>query len=232
MPNAVKPADASRSTDRIRIAVVDDHPMLREGVIHTLSQEPDFEIVGQGGNAADAIAIARDELPDLMLLDVSMPGGGVEAVRAIASACPVVKLAMLTVAQDEDTVSAALQAGARGYILKGISGPDLVRTVRNLNRGEDYVSPGLAARLLADTKAKKAKSSTEDDLLSLLTPREERILALVAAGMSNREVGEEMNLSEKTIKHYMTNILQKLRVRNRVEAAIMARTRSGERAGD
>ncbi len=232
MPNAVKPADASRSTDRIRIAVVDDHPMLREGVIYTLSQEPDFEIVGQGGNASDAIAIARDVLPDLMLLDVSMPGGGVEAVRVIASACPVVKLAMLTVSQDEDTVSAALQAGARGYILKGISGSDLVRTVRNLNRGEDYVSPGLAARLLADTMANKSKSSTEDDLLSLLTPREERILSLVAAGKSNREVGEEISLSEKTIKHYMTNILQKLRVRNRVEAAIMARTRSGERAGD
>lgn len=232
MPNAAKSTDASRSTDRIRIAVVDDHPMLREGVIYTLSQEPDFEIVGQGGNASDAIAIARDVLPDLMLLDVSMPGGGVEAVRVIASACPVVKLAMLTVSQDEDTVSAALQAGARGYILKGISGSDLVRTVRNLNRGEDYVSPGLAARLLADTMANKSKSSTEDDLLSLLTPREERILSLVAAGKSNREVGEEISLSEKTIKHYMTNILQKLRVRNRVEAAIMARTRSGERAGD
>lgn len=218
--------------EKIRIALIDDHPMLREGVAYTLEQEPDFEVVAQGSSAAEALKIAREELPDVMLLDVSMPGDGVEAVRMIASACPAVKLAMLTVAQDEETVSAALAAGARGYILKGVSGPELVRTLRNLNRGEDYVNPGLAARLLAETRKRKARASHHDgDPLASLSQREERILTLVADGLSNREIGTEIGLSEKTIKHYMTNILQKLRVRNRVEAAMMAQRRSGEDVG-
>jgi DNA-binding NarL/FixJ family response regulator len=133
-------------SDRIRIALVDDHPMLREGVAHILGAEADMEIIAQGGSAADALRIARDELPDVILLDVSMPGGGIEAARRIAETCPVVKIAMLTVAEDEQSVSAALRAGAHGYVLKGVSGPDLVRMVRAIHAGENYVSPTLAAR--------------------------------------------------------------------------------------
>lgn len=210
-------------TDKIRIAVVDDHPMLREGVMYTLRAQTDFEIVAEGASAEDAVRIAEEELPDVMLLDVSLPGGGVEAARAITNTAPVVKIAMLTVAQDEETVSSALGAGARGYILKGISGPDLAQAVRNIHSGEDYVTPGLAARLLVEmgTKA-SSRVGTEADVLARLNQREESILALVADGMSNREVGDRLGLSEKTIKHYMTNILQKLRVRNRVEAALLA----------
>jgi two-component system nitrate/nitrite response regulator NarL len=212
-------------SEKIRIAVIDDHPMLRAGVTHTLKAEPDFEVVGEGGTANDAIRIARDELPDIMLLDVSLPGGGIEAAQAIASACPVVKVVMLTVLQNEESVSAALQAGARGYILKGISGPDFVRTVRDIDRGEDYVSPGLAARLLAAAKAKSAAREVDANPLSALTAREEQILSLVAEGFSNKEVGAQLKLSEKTVKYYMTNILQKLQVRNRVEAALLAQKR-------
>ena len=210
-------------TDKIRIAVVDDHPMLREGVMYTLRAHTDFEIVAEGASAEDAVRIAEEELPDVMLLDVSLPGGGVEAARAIANTAPVVKIAMLTVAQDEETVSMALGAGARGYILKGISGPDLAQAVRNIHSGEDYVTPGLAARLLVEMGSKgSSRVATEADVFARLNPREEGILALVADGMSNREVGDRLGLSEKTIKHYMTNILQKLRVRNRVEAALLA----------
>lgn len=210
-------------SDKIRIAVVDDHPMLREGVMHTLGAHADMDIVAEGATAADAIRIAEEWLPDVMLLDVSLPGGGVEAVRAIASSCPVVKIAMLTVAQDEETVSSALGAGARGYILKGISGQELSDAVRNIHSGEDYVSPGLAARLLAEMGSKSIFRQREgQDVFSALSPREESILVLVADGLSNRQVGEKLNLSEKTIKHYMTNILQKLRVKNRVEAALLA----------
>ena len=212
-------------SEKIRIAVIDDHPMLRAGVTHTLRAEPDFEVVGEGGNASDALRIARDELPDIMLLDVSLPGGGIEAAQAIASACPVVKVVMLTVLQNEESVSAALQAGARGYILKGISGPDFVRTVRDIDRGENYVSPGLAARLLAAAKSKNADRDLDANPLSALTVREEQILSLVAEGLSNKEVGAQLKLSEKTVKYYMTNILQKLQVRNRVEAALLAQKR-------
>jgi two-component system, NarL family, nitrate/nitrite response regulator NarL len=212
-------------TEKIRIAVIDDHPMLRAGVAHTLRAEPDFEVVGEGGSASDALRIARDELPDIMLLDVSLPGGGIEAAQAIASACPVVKVVMLTVLQNEESVSAALQAGARGYILKGISGPDFVRTVRDIDRGENYVSPSLAARLLAAAKSKNADRDLDANPLSALTVREEQILSLVAEGLSNKEVGAQLKLSEKTVKYYMTNILQKLQVRNRVEAALLAQKR-------
>jgi two-component system nitrate/nitrite response regulator NarL len=212
-------------SEKIRIAVIDDHPMLRSGVTHTLKAEPDFEVVGEGGSASDALRIARDELPDIMLLDVSLPGGGIEAAQAIASACPVVKVVMLTVLQNEESVSAALQAGARGYILKGISGPDFVRTVRDIDRGENYVSPGLAARLLAVAKSKNADRDLDANPLSALTTREEQILSLVAEGLSNKEVGAQLKLSEKTVKYYMTNILQKLQVRNRVEAALLAQKR-------
>jgi two-component system, NarL family, nitrate/nitrite response regulator NarL len=212
-------------SEKIRIAVIDDHPMLRAGVTHTLKAEPDFEVVGEGGSASDALRIARDELPDIMLLDVSLPGGGIEAAQAIASACPVVKVVMLTVLQNEESVSAALQAGARGYILKGISGPDFVRTVRDIDRGENYVSPSLAARLLAAAKSKNADRDLDANPLSALTVREEQILSLVAEGLSNKEVGAQLKLSEKTVKYYMTNILQKLQVRNRVEAALLAQKR-------
>lgn len=209
--------------DKIRIAIVDDHPLLREGVMHTLSSHADLEVVAEGASGADAVRIAEEWLPDVMLLDVSLPGGGVEAVRSIAISCPVVKIAMLTVAQDEETVSSALGAGARGYILKGISGQELAEAVRNINSGEDYVSPGLAARLLAEMGSKSAFRHSENyDVFSSLSLREESILVLVADGLSNRQVGEKLNLSEKTIKHYMTNILQKLRVKNRVEAALLA----------
>lgn len=212
--------------EKIRIAVVDDHPMLRDGVIHTLSLQPDFEVVGEGATADDAIRLADEHLPDVLLLDVSLPGGGIEAARSIAARCPAVRIAMLTVAEDEETVSAALGAGARGYILKGISGPELAKTVRDINAGEDYVSPALAARLLAELGSKANAPRSGDraslDPFATLNPREERILVLVADGLSNREVGEKLELSEKTIKHYMTNILQKLRVRNRVEAALLA----------
>jgi two-component system nitrate/nitrite response regulator NarL len=212
-------------SEKIRIAVIDDHPMLRAGVTHTLKAEPDFEVVGEGASASDALRIARDELPDIVLLDVSLPGGGIEAAQAIASACPVVKVVMLTVLQNEESVSAALQAGARGYILKGISGPDFVRTVRDIDRGENYVSPGLAARLLAAAKSKKLDRDLDASPLSALTAREEQILSLVAEGLSNKEVGAQLKLSEKTVKYYMTNILQKLQVRNRVEAALLAQKR-------
>lgn len=210
-------------SERIRIAVVDDHPMLREGVMHALRAHPDLEVVAEGATGADALRIAEEWLPDVLLLDVSLPGGGLEAARAIANSCPVVKVAMLTVAEDEETVSSALGAGARGYILKGISGQELADAVRNIHAGEDYVSPNLAARLLAEMGSKSLfRQTTGYDGFASLSPREESILVLVADGLSNRAVGEKLGLSEKTIKHYMTNILQKLRVRNRVEAALLA----------
>ncbi|MBI1383840.1 MAG: response regulator [Rhizobiales bacterium] len=209
-------------TDRIRVAVVDDHPLMREGIIHILKADAAFDVVGEGANAQEALRIAQEQLPDIMLIDVSMPGGGIRAAEAIAETCPIVKVVMLTVSEDERDVSASLKAGARGYILKGVSGPEFQRSVRAIHNGENYVSPDLAARLLTALKA-QPEASREPTTPPLLTVREEQILSLLADGLSNKEIAARLELSEKTIKHYMTNIFQKLQVRNRVEAALLAR---------
>jgi DNA-binding NarL/FixJ family response regulator len=210
----------------LQIAIIDDHPLFREGVAQTLGRQPDIEVVAEGESAEDAVAIAGMRLPDIMLLDVSMPGGGVNAARQIAAAYPVVKIVMLTVSQDEEDITAALRAGARAYVLKGVAARELVDILRHVARGDVYVTPSLAAGLLyemTNAPASRAQSSPLDEL----TDRERQILERVAVGDSNKEIGERLNLTEKTVKHHVSNILQKLQVRNRVEAALLART--GER---
>jgi DNA-binding NarL/FixJ family response regulator len=208
--------------DLLQIAIVDDHPLFREGVAFILDQQPDLEVVAQGASAADAVAIASQRLPDLMLLDVSMPGGGLNAVREIATAYPVVKVVMLTVSENEDDVTAALRAGARAYVLKGVAARELVGILRSVAAGDVYVTPTLAASLLYElTGAPKGRLPA--DPLGDLTERERQILERVAGGDSNKEIATHLQISEKTVKHHMTNILQKLQVRNRVEAALMAR---------
>jgi len=152
-----------------------------------------------------------------------MPGGGIDAARRIAREFPCVKIVILTVSKDDTDVVRALQAGASGYILKGVGGDELVGIVRSVSNGESYVAPDLAARLLVDMRSAEPNRKTCERPLADLTYREEQILKLVSRGLSNKEIGGELSLQEKTVKHYMTNILQKLQVRNRVEAALMAR---------
>src|SRR3954468_2197059 len=131
--------------ESIRIAVVDDHPMLRAGVVRTLSDEADFEVVSEGGTAGEAVEIAQQFLPDIMLLDMNMPGSGHRAIGQIAECCPAVKVIMLTVEEDYESVTIALRLGARGYVLKGVGGSELVTIVRAVHDGGSYVSPSLAA---------------------------------------------------------------------------------------
>ena len=135
-------------TQTIRILVVDDHPLLREGVSITLDAEPDFEVVGQGENYADALRMAKELRPDTVLLDISMPGGGVETARDLHLAMPAIKMIMLTASEDEKDVMSALQAGASGYILKGIGGKDLVKIVRRVSMGDTFITPSLATNIL------------------------------------------------------------------------------------
>lgn len=207
---------------RIRIVVADDHPLYREGVARALADDPGIEVVGQGEDAGSAVALTQQLKPDLVLLDLSMPGGGgIEALRCIRAQDAPPKVAILTVSEDDDDVMRALKAGAAGYLLKGIGSRELVAIVKDLARGLTYVSPTLAGRILnamREGAARKAPNPIDD-----LSKREEDILRLVAEGQSNKEVGLALDLQEKTVKHYMTSILQKLHARNRVEAAVIAR---------
>jgi DNA-binding NarL/FixJ family response regulator len=213
-------------SDRLRVAVVDDHPLFREGVVHTLRSARVLDVVGEGGTADDAVRIARQVSPDIVLLDVSMPGGGIEAARSIAQVCPLAKTIVLTVSENEQDVAQALEAGVKGYVLKGTSGSELLTTMFAIARGESYVSPGLAARLL--TQVRQGEPA-QVRALPELTQREGQILAQVARGLTNKEIARTLSLSEKTIKHHMTSVMQKLQVRNRVEAAMVYRRQTQRR---
>lgn len=217
--------------DKFQIVIIDDHPLFREGVANVLGAEPDIEVVGQGASAEDAVRLGTELLPEMMLLDINIPGGGLNVVRIIADTCPVTKIVMLTASEQEDDVVTALKAGARAYIVKGVAARELVTILRAVQAGEAYVTPTLAATLLSDMTG--AGAAHGENSFAELSAREHQILKLVAAGNSNKEIGRELSLSEKTIKHYMTNILQKLHVRNRVEAALLARDalRTGKQAG-
>jgi len=204
----------------ISIVVIDDHPLLREGVISTLGAMDDFEVIGQGENYDDALSIAHQTMPDIILLDISMPGGGVGAARDIHAALPSIRLVMLTASENEKDVMSALQAGASAYILKGIGGKELVDIVRRVSSGETFITPSLASSILLDSYNREP--SPESSLLDKLNERESSILKALERGLTNRQIAGELFLSEKTIKHYMTNILQKLQVKNRVEAALMS----------
>ncbi|EDQ33618.1 Response regulator [Hoeflea phototrophica DFL-43] len=205
------------------IVVVDDHPLFREGVARSLNEADFFEVVGECGCAEDAFDLVETHLPDIVCLDISMPGGGINAARRINATFPTVKIVMLTVSEADENVSDALEAGASGYILKGIGAAQLVEALSSVASGQSYISPDLAVRLL--TVATNNTTKKPEHPIDNLTRREEQILQLVANGLSNKEVGAALDLQEKTIKHYMTNILQKLHVRNRVEAALLARDR-------
>lgn len=204
----------------IKIAVVDDHPLFREGVIRSLSELGGYEVVGEGGSAADALHIALEKRPDILLLDISMPGGGLAAISSILEQIPDQKIVILTVSETSDDVVKALSLGTKGYVLKGVGSRALADALRLVASGESYVSPTLSARLLGDLSG---RNQTRRDPIAELTAREKEILRLVAAGLSNKRVALELDLQEKTIKHHMTRIFAKLRVSNRTEAAIALR---------
>jgi DNA-binding NarL/FixJ family response regulator len=202
----------------IEILVVDDHPLFREGVVNSLQAIEDFMVVGESATGQEALALAMALMPDVVLLDVSMPGwNGIVTAEKIAMACPAATIIMLTASEDKDKLLAALKAGARGYVLKGVSAKELADVIRSAYAGEVYVSASIASEILVSLTKDKAP-----DPLQELTDREREILLLIGTGLTNRAIGEKINLSEKTIKHYVTNILHKLQVRNRVEAALYA----------
>jgi DNA-binding NarL/FixJ family response regulator len=204
-------------SDAIRVIIADDHPLFLKGLATTLGEASDVVVVGEATSAAGALRLAQEHLPDVALLDVKMPGGGVQAARDIAAACPATKIVMLTFSEDEDDLLTAMKAGASGYALKGLATHELNDLIRSVHGGEVYVAPALAWGMLREMSRPRAAGPLDE-----LTTREREVLELVAGGLSNNEVGLRLGLAEKTVKHYMTNILSKLQVSSRVEAAILA----------
>lgn len=214
--------------ERSRALVADDHELFRRGVIDTLRATDDFVVEGECATAREALRLARALLPEVVLLDLGLPDrSGLEVVAEMHRDCPVSRIVVLTVNEDEQALLRALREGASGYILKGIAAEELVRALRAIVAGEGYVSPKMAAHLLSEMGE---DSGTRGPLASL-SEREREVLEGLAKGETNREIAERLYLSEKTVKSYVTNVLAKLHVRNRVEAALLAQRAVPRRPG-
>ena len=217
-------------SQKYKVAIIDDHPLMREGIAATFMAAGGFTVVGQGYTADDAVRITKDKRPDIVLLDMYLPGCSIEATRSIGLTAPETKVVIFTNSEEPLHVTRALEASARGYVLKGISGADLIRVSEIVLSGRSYVTPELAARLLVQSTVRPVKEKAADVPHQELTVREEEVIGGVASGKTNKEVARALNLSEKTVKHHMSNIMQKLHVRNRVEAVLYMRKYDNNRS--
>ena len=210
----------------IRVMLVDDHEVVRKGLAALLEAEPDLEVVGEAGDGPEAVRLARIFQPQVVVMDIRMPGGGgVEACRELRDRDPDLQVIMLTSFSDDEALFNSIMAGAAGFVLKQIRGADLVNAIRTVASGQSLLDPGVTKRVLE--RLRRAKVDDRDPKLSRLSAQEERILGMVAEGRTNREIAESIHLSDKTVKNYVSSILQKLEVQRRSEAAsYMARAQA------
>jgi len=202
----------------LRVMLVDDHEVVRDGVKSLLEAAGGIIVVAEASTVRDAIANAARSFPDVIVMDVRLAdGSGIEATREIRSHRPDTAVLMLTSFADDEALFASIMAGAAGYVLKQIRGDDLVRAIRSVGAGESLLDPAVTGAVL--DRLRKGKHLMDDEKLSRLSSQEERILGLVADGKTNGEIGEEMHLAEKTVKNYMSSVLNKLEVARRAEAA-------------
>ena len=208
--------------EALRVLIADDHPLFRHGIRESLNLIPDIQVVGEATSGAEAITQAEALHPDVILMDVNMPGvNGIEATRRILHATPHIRILVVTMFQDDGTVFAAMRAGARGYILKDAEKEDILRAIQAVANGEAIFSPTIATRLI-DFFATQA-STLPKEIFPSLTEREREILQLIARGRSNTDIARELSLSSKTVYNYVSNILSKLQVADRAQAIIRAR---------
>ncbi len=208
--------------DRLRILIADDHPLVRKGLRSVLSAVPEFELIGEAASGREATEQAESLQPDVVLMDLQMPGGsGIEATREIVRTSPHIRVLVVTLFEDEESVFTALRAGARGYVLKDAEEEDLVAAVRAVGRGEAIFSPSVAARVLAYFSGPHVP--TPPQVFPVLTDREREVLGLIARGASNTSIARQLALSPKTVGNYVSNIFGKLQVADRAEAIILAR---------
>lgn len=208
---------------RNTVAVVDDHPLYRQGVAQAFRQSRKFEVVGEGGTAQDAVAIANDTRPNILVLDIQLPGGGLDAAGTILARHAATRIILLTVVEDMSCVTQAFRMGVSGYLLKGVGVSELLRSAEAVLAGERCVAPQLMGHLL-DQMSGRTRHVDRQDQLSF-SNREEQILALLAEGKSNKEIAFRLTICEKTAKFYLTGIMRKLGARNRVEVALYASRR-------
>lgn len=212
----------------LRLLVVDDHEVVREGLVALLSRREEFQVVAEAGTVAEALAAARRFEPDLVVMDVRLPdGSGIEACREIRAELPTTRVVMLTSYPDEEAVLSAILAGASGYLLKQVRGRDLVSALEAVGRGDSLLDPAVTERVLE--RVRRMANGNERDELSDLTAQERKILLLVADGKTNKEIASEVFLSDKTVKNYVSSILSKLNLQRRAQAAaFVAKRRMGE----
>jgi two-component system, NarL family, response regulator DevR len=212
----------------LRLIVVDDHEIVRQGLVALLDRRPGFQVVGEAGTVADAISEARRLEPDIVVMDVRLPdGSGVEACREIRADLPGTRVIMLTSYADEEAVLSAIVAGASGYLLKQIRARDLVSALEAVGRGESLLDPAVTERVLE--RVRRIASGEYHDELAVLTPQEQKILMLVAEGKTNKEIAAEVFLSDKTVKNYVSSILSKLNLERRAQAAAFVAKHRQER---
>ena len=203
----------------IRVFLLDDHEIVRRGVRDLLETEPDLEVVGEAGTVAQALDRIPVSEPDVAVLDVQLPDGtGVEVCREVRSARPELACLMLTSYADDEAMFEAIMAGASGYILKDVRSADIIESIRRVAAGQSLLDPALTARVIDRLR----RGPDEDERLRDLTPQERRILDLLADGLTNRQIAAEMFLAEKTVKNYVSNLLAKMGMSRRTEAAVYA----------
>jgi DNA-binding NarL/FixJ family response regulator len=215
----------------LRLLVVDDHEVVRQGLVALLDRRPGFQVVAQAGTVEEAIAQARLHEPDIVVMDVRLPdGSGVEACREIRAELPATRVIMLTSFPDDEAVLSAIVAGAAGYLLKQIRARDLVAALEAVGRGESLLDPAVTERVLE--RVRRIATGQVDDDLSVLTPQERKILMLVAEGKTNKEIAADVFLSDKTVKNYVSSILSKLNLERRAQAAAYVAKRQSGHSGE
>src|SRR6185295_1796380 len=196
--------------DSIRVGIVDDHPLFREGIIQTIRKSDKFVVVGEGASLRDAQRILETKQPDMVLLDIGIPGNAMDTVRTTIRDRPKVKVVILTALDDEDHVTRAIHAGANGYVLKGVSGLELLRIMESVYGGERYVSPDLAWRLLVEPRNKPQPVTDIPSVRPSLSPRERQVLDHSCQGLTNLEIAKSLGVSVRTVKYYKTLLFGKM----------------------